>query len=71
MTIIEQFNICREDPDYDVDGFMKPQLNQIAGVYQMRLSAPGFMDCTDWEWVNTPNDVKDFFERWCLQEEPA
>ena len=63
--------------EYSDDEFMQPQIipgHALSGeeipadydddlpLFWARLSAPGYMDCTDWTAINSNSDIDMFFE---------
>ena len=51
----------REEEDYDADIWLD-------AVYAARLSAPGYMDCTDWHPIAGESDVDEFFRLFVEEE---
>lgn len=48
------------------ESFMKPELMQtgnesIGDFFFIRLSASGYLDCTDWVWLQNESDIGDWF----------
>ena len=73
--IITYFN-AQADEYVDCDAFMQPQLVGSLSKEEMpegigfediplfwaRLSAPGYLDCTEWTPINNNSDVDSFYE---------
>ena len=80
--IEERFNNNMEHHDFS-GSFMTPQIDDTADLvamigedhdldidapYHIRLSARGYMDCTDWEPVTGPDCLDAWFDLWCEDE---
>jgi hypothetical protein len=65
----ETFDANYADNAKDIEqAFMKPELlikgeGENTRVF-IRLSASGYLDCTEWEWLREPADMVKWFETW-------
>lgn len=82
--IIETFEKCMNNEKYETNGFMRPEIVVASEIIEyipdeekeifdgakcaLRLSAQGYLDCTDWTPISNCRDVYQFFNTFCLED---
>lgn len=82
--ILEKYQECMKNTEYETNRFMQPQIEDAQEIleflepeeqenfdgapYAIRLSARGYMDCTEWQPIFDENDIVRFFDTFCEKD---